>query len=456
MAGMNVDGLISGLDTTSLISQLLQVEAAPQQALRSKVATETKVETAYQLVNTRFAALQAASDSLIGATAWSAVKATSSTSSVTATSVAGADTGALSFYVDSVATAYSSMSSTAAADTTSVQLPTSFDLAAFGTTTTISSDGSLADVAAKVNAAGIGVRATVVKLGDADYRLQLAATKTGANSTISLYQAGTTTPIANGFTQTTAASDAVVRIGGTSDPTTGVRVQQATNTFTDILKGTTFTVSQAGTAATVTVSQDSVALASKVKGVVDAANALLDEIAKQTSSDPSNGVSSPLTGDVIVRNLQQRLLGLVSNPAPATVTDAAGTTTTSTYSLKAFGVQLTKDGHLAFSADDFAKAYADDPSKTQQVLTTAFVTPARDFAQKTSAPITGTLSKQIQSVSDDIDGLNRDITDWDARLAQRKEGLQRQFANLEVSLGHMKDQSSWLAGQLASLPSWGG
>lgn len=455
MAGMNVDGLISGLDTTSLINQLLQVEAAPQTALKIKVSTETNVETAYQLVNTRFAALQTASEALIGPTAWSAVKATSSTPGVTATSVAGADTGSLSFYVDSVATAFSSMSSTAAADTTSVQLPTSFDLAAFGTTTTITSDGSLTDVAAKVNAANAGVRATVVKLGDADYRLQLTATKTGANSTISLYQTGTTTPIANGFTQITAGADAVLRIGGTSDTSTGVRVQQASNSFTDILKGTTFTVSQPG-AATVTVAQDADALATKVKGIVDAANAALDEIAKQTASDPANGTSSPLTGDFMVRDLQQRLLGLVSNPAPATVTDATGTTTTSTYSLKSFGVQLTKDGHLAFNADDFAKAYADDPSKTQQVLTTAFVTPARDFAQKTSAPITGTLSKQIQSVSDDIDGLNRDITDWDARLAQRKEGLQRQFANLEVSLGHMKDQSSWLAGQLASLPSWGG
>ena len=62
MAGMNVDGLISGLDTTSLISQLLQVEAAPQQALKVKVATQQRVVTAYQTINGRFVALQTLGD----------------------------------------------------------------------------------------------------------------------------------------------------------------------------------------------------------------------------------------------------------------------------------------------------------------------------------------------------------------------------------------------------------
>ena len=40
---------------------------------------------------------------------------------------------------------------------------------------------------------------------------------------------------------------------------------------------------------------------------------------------------------------------------------------------------------------------------------------------------------------------------WDTRLELRRSGLEKQFSNLEVALGKMKQQSSWLAGQLAGL-----
>ena len=48
MAGMSVDGLISGLDTTSLISQLVQAEAAPQTQLRTKLSTANAAAAAYR------------------------------------------------------------------------------------------------------------------------------------------------------------------------------------------------------------------------------------------------------------------------------------------------------------------------------------------------------------------------------------------------------------------------
>jgi len=41
------------------------------------------------------------------------------------------------------------------------------------------------------------------------------------------------------------------------------------------------------------------------------------------------------------------------------------------------------------------------------------------------------------------------IADWDDRLASREALLKTQYANLETALGKLKDQSTWLAGQLA-------
>ena len=47
------------------------------------------------------------------------------------------------------------------------------------------------------------------------------------------------------------------------------------------------------------------------------------------------------------------------------------------------------------------------------------------------------------------------IADWDVRLGLRKDALTRQFSALEVSLGKMQNQASWLSGQIAQLPTSG-
>ena len=57
----------------------------------------------------------------------------------------------------------------------------------------------------------------------------------------------------------------------------------------------------------------------------------------------------------------------------------------------------------------------------------------------------------ITGRNSEIDLFNTQISDWDVRLASKKEALQKQYADLEVALGKLKDQSSWLSGQLAGL-----
>ena len=75
------------------------------------------------------------------------------------------------------------------------------------------------------------------------------------------------------------------------------------------------------------------------------------------------------------------------------------------------------------------------------ILPTDSVTKARQGTMQ------GLIQRQTESISD----LNDQVSAWDVRLDLRKSALQLQFSNLEVALGKMKSQSSWLAGQLASL-----
>jgi flagellar hook-associated protein 2 len=63
----------------------------------------------------------------------------------------------------------------------------------------------------------------------------------------------------------------------------------------------------------------------------------------------------------------------------------------------------------------------------------------------------GVLQGLIQRRNDSIKSLNTQISAWDVRLDLRKSALQKQFSNLEVAMGKMQQQSSWLASQLAGL-----
>src|SRR5689334_8957247 len=99
----SIDGLISGMSTTDTINQLMQVEAAPQTALKSKVSTVNKVVTAYQSVNSRLSSLAAAANALGKSDTWGSMKASSTSSAAAISAQPGASAGSLSFHVDQLA-----------------------------------------------------------------------------------------------------------------------------------------------------------------------------------------------------------------------------------------------------------------------------------------------------------------------------------------------------------------
>ena len=112
-----IDGLISGLNTTQIISQLMQVERLPEQQLTDhKTASQTLVST-MQGLNSLFTTLQTAAnafvpDSITKQSAWGSTTGTSS-----APTLAGVTTGPTAlpgsarFTVTSVASAASVVSS---------------------------------------------------------------------------------------------------------------------------------------------------------------------------------------------------------------------------------------------------------------------------------------------------------------------------------------------------------
>ena len=95
----SVDGLITGLDTTAIIDQLLSVERIPQNQLLVQQATAEARASAFADLRGRYDAVRTAAQKLDLPDDWAAITATSSDDLVQVSTTSGSITGALSFTV---------------------------------------------------------------------------------------------------------------------------------------------------------------------------------------------------------------------------------------------------------------------------------------------------------------------------------------------------------------------
>jgi flagellar hook-associated protein 2 len=443
----SVSGMISGLDTATIIKQLMQVEAAPQTLLKSKLTTAQSTVTSLQSLNARFAALATKAADLAKATAWSPLAAGSTPSTVTVNASATAVPGTLSFTVQQTATAHrvSLRDSVSATDvltsqgtgTRSVRLDR-LD----GTTVDIPvGDGTLAAVVNGINSAKAGVSASSIKLDGGTYRLHVVATTTGRESDFTLTNTDGS-DLLGGLTAT-SGQDAEITVGTDT-------VHSATNTFTGLSQGLDVTLPSgmaAGTAVDVVVTRDSAAAQQALQGLVDSANEILTSIDKLSSYDAASKSSGPLAGDPSVRALRTKVLDAVTRAADGgTMAD--------------LGVQTDRYGKITFDTTKFATAFTADPALLSSKLGGAATSAVPGFAARLAAVATtasdsarGVLTTNIQNRQSSVTTMQKSIEDWDTRLEVREATLSRTFAALEVSLSKLQNQSSWLAGQVNNLAS---
>ena len=257
--------------------------------------------------------------------------------------------------------------------------------------------------------------------------------------------------------------DAELKVG---DSTEAYRVTSPTNTFASLLPGATITVSKQETdPVTVTIAADPDAVAAKMQSLVDAVNASLGEVRRATNN--SKDSTATLKGDYSVSQLAGQLLDAVTDAvAGASAASSAGR------SPATVGFELSKDGKtVVFTKATFLTALKDDPGLAQRMVagrdagTDAGGNPVTavtglgerllDVAKAASDSTTGSLVKLAESKESSLKGIEDRIEAWDLRLAKRKDMLTRQFTAMETALSSLRNQSTWLAGQINSLPSYG-
>ena len=433
----SVSGLVSGLDTSSIISQLMQVEAQTQTNLKSKVTTEQSNVKSLQDLNSAFAALATQAATLAKPTSWNPVSVTSSTALVSVTAGPAATTGQLSFTVGTVAAAHQlRFSGTAALSTVVTSGSTHVTIDHLdGTTQDIDTgDGTMQGLINAINSGSTGLKASTVKLDDGTYRLQVTSVATGAASDFALTNTDGSDLL--GGATVTAGADAAITINGDT-------VHSASNTFTGVANGLSLTLDPAvtaGTAVTVKVAQDATAMTNQVKSLVDAINSGLDKMDGLTDYNATTKASGPLAGDGSVRSISNTLLNAVY-PTDGT-------------SLASAGIQLDRYGRLTFDADAFTTAYNADPAGTAARFTSTaggFADRVQKVAKSASDPISGTITNSINGRNSTIKELQDSIADWDTRLALRQDTLTKQFTAMETALQQLQSQQNWLTSQLSSL-----
>jgi flagellar hook-associated protein 2 len=436
----SISGLSSGLDTATIISQLMQLEAAPQTRLKTRVSSEQSAITTLQTLNTKVALLTAKAEALAKPAAWDVVKATSSSTAIAVTADISAGRTNLTATVTSIARTHQLGFADAAALTDTVTgASTLVRLDRFdGSPVELDTgDGTLAGLVSAINdpTNATGLRASTIKVADGSYRLLVESASTGAAQDFAL-TAQDGSPLLGGAT-VRAGSDAALDFG------VGLAATSSTNTFADVVPGLTLTLGPdvtVGAVSTITVERDTAAVSTSVKGLVDSLNALLTEIDTQSAYNATTKTSGALTGDATVRNLRTALLDSVFPPGGG--------------SLASLGIQVTRSGTLELDQTAFNQAFAADPTGVAEQFTTAgngFAARLATAADGAGDPVTGTLSSAIDGRRSGVKRLETNIEQWDRRLELRRTALERQFTSLETALNQMTSQSNWLAGQLSSL-----
>jgi len=444
VALISVGGLATGLDTNSIIEQLIQLERRPIVLLERERDGVKATQNSIASVRTRLAALKTALDGLDTAGKVLVRKASSSDETVLgAVAGAGAARGAATFTVGQLARPSIAGSSTGVASGDALVAPGdgTFEFqVGSGEVQTVALTGAttLQGLATAINDLRAGVTASAVNLGTTaspDYRLLVTSDSTGVSSNLTIVNDGTTI----GVSTTQTALNAQLALSGF----TGT-FERETNTFSDVLPFVTLTLKNTGTS-TVAVNDDTDAIVEQMKKLVAAYNDVVTFVREESDvtqdADTGDVTIDSLAGDSMVRrlvdSLQDQFSGVVSGIPGGFV------------NLASLGFKTTIDGTLQLDESKLRAALAEDAIAVAEVLAGAGAIQgvagrASDLIEQATGA-GGALDVRKAALDSEVRRLDDDIAAGERRVLLFEEDLRRQFAALESLVSSLQSQGAFLS-----------
>lgn len=451
MATISSPGIGSGLDVSSIITQLMAIERQPLKQLET---AESKIQSQISEVGKIKSALSKFRDlaaKLASTDFWKTTTGTSSNSAVSITTSSTASPAQFEVSVGTLAKAQTIAAPAVASSTATLGSGTLTIQRAGGGDpfdVTIEATDTLAGIRDKINAAGAGITASI--LNDANgARLVMRANATGTDNAFSTTVSGTGldglafdhVSQTGGATPAQAATNATATINN-------LPVSSQSNTLTDVLDGVTLTLN-AETAAPVTVDvkSDKDALKKTLTDFAAAYTDLAKLIATGTKYDAAAKKAGPLQGDSAIVGLQTQLRAMVG---------ASSGASTAFSRLSDIGMEMQQDGSLTVNGTKLDKALSNLSEIRALFSNSSLTDPSLDGFGKRFRVVASNILGIDGSLTSRTDGLNEKLKRnqkqqdrLEERLAQTQKRLEKQYTALDTQLGKLNGLSSYVTQQVA-------
>ncbi len=442
---LQVDGIVSGLDTSALISAILESSGIPKAAIESRISEyEIKSERISDLVN-RVADITTALDDMAAIGDFRSFAASYAENDAFSVAVDGESVeGSYEIEVTQVAKSDQWVGLGFADKDTDAGMTGSLSFDYDGTSTTIDTTGmTLTEIATEVNEVD-GLTAYVMDTGDASspYRLVVQGNDRGTDYGVDFSASDATVAATLGFddtaNRTVQASSATLSINGVS-------VSSDSNTVTDAVPGMTLTLTGLTTSATtVEVSSDPDAIQTKVESFIDAYNEVANFISTNSIYDTDKGIRGAFVGESGVRRVSQGM---------ATIVTAEYTALSQSYdSLGLLGIETTSTGTLTIDSDKFQEVLLAEPDQVAELFTSedGFIAAMKEQLDVYTDSTSGSLSVRKDSIEERITSLNDDVDDLQTRLDRMEERLRKQFTSMETTMAQLTGAQSFILNLLST------
>lgn len=307
---------------------------------------------------------------------------------------------------------------------------------------------TLEGAAKAINAAGIGVRASVIndrKNPEEPFKLMISGEDVGDENKVSyptLYFLDGDQDLY--FDEERPAKNGIVKIDG-------FEFEVSDNTVKDAIPGVTLDLKQAapGKQVNVSVKEDKEVVSGKIKEFVTSVNGVLGFIQSQNRLTQETDTSKTLGGDSLLRTVENRFRNLIQSSQMGIDGPIKR--------LNQIGISFNRGGLLDLNEETFNSKLAQNPEGVRKFLAgdgfnVGFIPAMKNTLKNVQDGVFGPIGTRKKSLDNKIKQFNNRIEQKETQLAKKEQSLRRKFANLENTMSRLKSQM----GQVQSMGGGGG
>ena len=461
MASISTLGIGSGLDLSSILDSLQAAQKATLTPISKQQSSYTAKLSGYGTLKSALVSFQTANTALNKADLFTATSTASSSTAFSATTTGNAVAGKYTINVTQLAQSQTLTTKNTQPDSkTAIATGDSVLTIQQGggkepvTINVSAANSSLGGIRDAINNSKSGVSASIINVGNGQYRLSVTSDDTGSDNAMKLSVSGdsalqsfmgyngTSTDAANGMEESVSAQDAELTVNN-------IKITNSSNNISDALEDITLNLKDVTTGnQTLTITKDTSKAESAVKAWVDAYNSLQDTFSSLTkytavdsgaTQDSGNGA---LLGDSTLRTIQTQLKGLLNNPQSSS----------SFKTLAQIGVTSDPStGKLELDNDKLSAALKKDASGVKEMIVgdgkASGITTVIGNNVTSWLSSTGIIKAATDGVSKTLNNLTAQYNKASERIDSEMARYKAQFTQLDVMMSSLNSTSSYLTQQ---------